>query len=140
MLGFTDIESVSGLILLMESLGTVPLGVSSLPSNTGVIKFQTDVIQMAGFLTNCRISNLPGFALDSAGAQRKRNPNRAMKAAVLMSFLCIGASFKILGAPCGMMGEKKKFDWTFCPSFSSKAAINLRDYFLKVKCFLREST
>ena len=106
MLGLGDTDSVNGLILDVESLGTMALEVSFPPSKMGVMMFQKDEIHIAGFLIRSLMSNLAGFALDSPGAKRNRNANRAMKAAVLVSFLCIGASFKRLGTPGRTMGGK----------------------------------
>jgi len=94
----------------------------------GVKKFHTDVIHTAGFLTSCRISNLPGFALERVGAQRKRNPNKAMKAAILMNFLCIGASFKSWARLAEEWDEKRN-EWDVNPSFSSKACYKSKRLF-----------
>lgn len=69
---------------------------------------QNEDIHAAGFLSSVLTLNLNGFtlALDMAGARRKIKANKAMKAAVLVILLCIGASFRKLGTPCRMMGKE----------------------------------
>ena len=107
MLGLGDRESVKGLILAGESPGIMALGALSLPSKMGVMMFQNDEIQIAGFWIRSLMSNLRGPALESAGVKRKKKAKSATKATVLVSFLCISASIDVLGTPCRTMGNNK---------------------------------
>ena len=131
----TETDSVNGLILAVESPGIIALEVPFPPSKMGVMMFQNDEIHIAGFLIRSLISNLAGLALDNAGARRKRKANRAIKAAVLVSFLCIGASFNRLGTPCRTMGNNKTAVRAQIHHSYPRRTINLRNCGPNVKRF-----
>jgi hypothetical protein len=96
LLGLGLVRSPVGLAFKVELFGRGLLEtVESPSSNMGVIQFQTEETQAAGFLTIDRKSNLdPLFsALERPGASSPMNPTRARIAIVLLRvFLCIGAS------------------------------------------------